>query len=113
MPNETPKRVVRVHSYTRSDGTRVRAHGRTMAAWKQAGLAWAGTTASGLTAAALVLELGFTLISVVALLLTVLLGILSAKLTAKATRPQRTMRAKAQTRPAARRTTTTTRRTRR
>src|SRR5262249_11593095 len=58
----------RVGGYTRRDGTRVRSHNRTVNPWRDAGVAWAGTAATGATTAALVFELGLTLISTVAIL---------------------------------------------
>lgn len=94
------KRTTRVHTYTRRDGTRVRTHNRAISEWKKAGAAWAATAGSGATTLALVTQFGLALISTLAIVLTLLLGALSASLTAKATAPKRTMRAK--TRPRSR-----------
>lgn len=91
---------VRGHRRTTASGrtTKVRSHSRS-AAWRQAGAAWAGAGVSGVTTLAVVLQFGFTLISTIFLVLTVLLGMLGAKATARATRPQRRMRAKVKARP--------------
>jgi hypothetical protein len=80
----------------------VRAHSRTVTAWQQAGIAWAGTAASGATTLALVVELGLTLVSSVLMLLTALIGALAVAATAKASKLRRRIRAKTR-RPAARR----------
>jgi hypothetical protein len=102
----------RVGSYTRRDGTRVRHHQRTVNPWRDAGVAWAGAAVSGATTAAVVLELGLTLISTVAILLTVIIGAVAVKATNKATKQRRTMRTRAKasprSRPAAARSRTTT-----
>lgn len=100
------KTRVRAHTRTTQTGrtTRVRSHSRTVTAWQQAGIAWAGTAATGATTLALVLELGFTLISAVVMLLTALVGALAIAATAKASKPRRRIRAKARSgrRPATR-----------
>ena len=96
----TGKTRVRQHTRTTQTGrtVKVRSHDRTITAWKQAGIAWAGTAASGATTLALVFELGFTLISGIVMLLTALIGSLAVMATAKATQPQRKMRAKTKAR---------------
>ncbi|MEV5707266.1 hypothetical protein [Actinoallomurus sp. NPDC052274] len=94
---------VRSHTRTTQSGRRVkvRSHDRTITAWRQAGVAWAGTAASGTTALAMVLEFGFTLVSGIFMVLTALIGSLAVLATAKATAPQRRMHAKTR-RPRAR-----------
>lgn len=102
----TGKARVRAHTRTSQTGRtyRVRSHSRTVTAWQQAGMAWAGTAATGATTLALVVELGLTLISAVLILVTALVGSLAVAATAKASKPRRRIRAKAQSgrRPATR-----------
>lgn len=109
MPQQPPKRTTRVRNYTRSDGTKVRSHDRRLA-WKKAAAAWSGTAASGALSVALVLELGFTIISALAMLLTAIIGALAVKYSQQMAAPRRRMRAN--TRPAPRRRTTSTQRKR-
>lgn len=105
MPPAKPKKApsktnrttrVRQHSRTTQTGKRVhvKSHNRTITAWQQAGIAWAGTAATGATTLAMVVEFGFALISTIVLLLTLLLGVLATAATAKASAPRRKMRAK-------------------
>lgn len=84
----------RVGSYTKGDGTRVGAHSRTNNQWKQAGAAWASAGASGAVSLAMVAELGFTVLSGLAMLLTALFAAGALMLTEKATRKQRAMKRK-------------------
>lgn len=105
-------RTTRVRSHMRN-GRRVRSYSQTRQAWQQAGIAWAGTAASGATTLALVVQLGFALVSAIAVILTVLLGAWTASATAKATAPRRRMRAKTRPRPAARKRPATRKRTKR
>jgi hypothetical protein len=84
----------KVGSYTRADGTKVGAHSRDNNQWKQAGAAWASAGASGAVSLALVAELGFTVLSGLAMLLTALFAAGALLLTEKATRKQRTLRRK-------------------
>lgn len=90
MPPE--KRTTRVRSHTRRDGTKVHSHNRE-AAMAQAKAAWVGTGISGLTTIALVLEMGLTIISTIALVLTALLGLLAVHASQKATKNKRKLRA--------------------
>ncbi|WP_141576090.1 hypothetical protein [Actinomadura sp. WMMA1423] len=102
------KRTTRVRSHTRSDGTKVKSHNRE-AALAQAKAAWAGAGVSGLTTLALVVEMGFTIISTTALIITALLGWLAVYATQRTAKNKRKIRA---TRATARRNTgrrTTTR----
>lgn len=105
----TTSKKARVRAHTRTTQTgrtvHVRSHSRTVTAWRQAGIAWAGTAASGATTLALVVELGFTLLSAVLMLATALVGSLAVAATARASKPRRRMRAKTRAgrRPAARR----------
>lgn len=87
MPNHR-KGPTRVRSYNRLDGTKVRSHNRS-AEWRKAGAAWSSTAASGAVSLALVTELGFTLISAVVMLATVLIGALAVTLTQRAAAPHR------------------------
>lgn len=110
-PRKNTTGKARVGGYTRHDGTRVRSHQRTVNPWRDAAVAWGGTAASGATTAALVLELGLTLISTLAILLTVIIGAVAVKATNRSTKQRRTLRAKAKarihSRPAASRSRTT------
>ncbi|TDD27355.1 hypothetical protein E1287_34630 [Actinomadura sp. KC06] len=85
------KRTTRVRSHTRSDGTKVKSHNRE-AAVAQAKAAWAGAGISGLTTLALVFEMGFTIITAVALIITALVGWLAVRASEKATKNKRKLR---------------------
>lgn len=86
------KRTTRVRSHTRKDGTKVKSHNRE-AAVAQAKAAWAGAGVSGLTTLALVLEMGFTIISTAALIITALLGWAAVYASQRAAKNKRKMRA--------------------
>lgn len=101
MPVQPSRPTIRVSSYTKRDGTKVRSHDR-RAEWKKAAAAWSTTAAAGTVSAALVAELGFTLISAVAMVLTALVLALAVALTRKLNEPKRKMRAKTR-KPAPRR----------
>ncbi|MEO3788532.1 hypothetical protein ABGB12_34845 [Actinocorallia sp. B10E7] len=80
----------RVASYTRADGTRVRSHTR------QAGIArtkaaWVGLGFSSLTATAIVLEAGVTLLSTLAVLLVALLTTVAVLATTVADKNKKTL----------------------
>ena len=94
----------RVGSYTRSDGTRVRAHTR-KADIARSKAAWVGLGFSTVTATAIVLEAGVTLISTLAIALTALLTTVAVVAGATAERNKKTLRGRKTTR----RTTRTTR----
>ncbi|MCW2919144.1 MAG: hypothetical protein JWN52_7212 [Actinomycetia bacterium] len=111
MTNPQNRRTTRVNSYTKRDGTKVRSHDRSVA-WKRAAAAWAGAGISGVTTLGLVFELGMTLISTLALVLTALLGFIAVKASQHAAKNRMQMRAKVKARPKARPRTTTTRRRR-
>lgn len=104
------KRTSHVRGHTRKDGTKVKSHNRE-AALAQAKAAWIGTGVSGLTTLALVLEMGLTIISTIALIITALVGWAAVHATQKATKNKRKMRAsvKARKRPASRGRTSTSR----
>lgn len=91
-------RTTRVRTHTRTSATgkavRVRSHSRTMSEWRKAGVAWLGAAGSGATTLALVVEAGFALVSVAALLLTLVLSLVAGVLTEKASASKRKMRAK-------------------
>ncbi|MFD0854163.1 hypothetical protein ACFQ07_18140, partial [Actinomadura adrarensis] len=86
------KRSAHVRSHTRKDGTKVKSHNRD-AAVAQAKAAWVSTGVSGLTTVALVLEMGLTILSTTALVVTALLGWLGVWASQKATKNKRKMRA--------------------
>ena len=86
------KRTTRVRRHTRSNGTKVRSHNRE-AALAQAKAAWIGTGVSGLTTLALVVEMGFTIISTTALIITALLGWLAVYASQRTTKNKRKLRA--------------------
>ncbi|MFE9099809.1 hypothetical protein [Actinomadura geliboluensis] len=86
------KRSTRVRSHTRKDGTKVKSHNRE-AALAQAKAAWIGTGVSGLTTLALVVEMGLTIISTTALIITALVGWLAVHASQKATKNKRKLRA--------------------
>jgi hypothetical protein len=92
------KKNVNVHGHTMRTASgkvvRRKGHTRTVDTWKQAGVAWAGAAGSGAITLALVVELGFALISTVCMILTAVLGTLAVILSAKASKPRRRMRAK-------------------
>ncbi|MFV2172385.1 hypothetical protein ACFHW2_11615 [Actinomadura sp. LOL_016] len=91
------KRTTNVRSHTRRDGTRVRSHNRENA-WRQAGAAWAGVGVSTVTTLALVFEMGLTIVSTFALVITALVGLAAVAATQKATKNKRKMRAATQAR---------------
>lgn len=66
------KQTRRVTSYTRRDGTRVRSHTRD-AQWARSKKAWTGAGFAGVSAAAILVEFGFTLISTICVVLIALL----------------------------------------
>ena len=73
MPPKKPtEKRERVTSYTRRDGTRVRSHTRS-AHWARSRAAWAGAGFAGLSAGAILVEFGFTLISTACVVLIALL----------------------------------------
>lgn len=90
---QTRSGPTRVGSYTRADGTSVRSHSRENQ-WRQAAGAWVGAGASGALSLALVADLGFTIISGLAMLLTALIAAGALMATERVTRKQRTMRRK-------------------
>lgn len=104
------KKNVHVHGHTMRTASgkvvRRKGHTRTTETWKQAGVAWAGAAGSGAITLALVVELGFAVISAVCMILTAVLGTLAVILSQKASKPRRRMRAKTR-RPAARTRTRT------
>lgn len=65
MPAKQPRRVT---SYVKRDGTRVRSHTRS-AHWARSRAAWAGAGFAGLSATAILVEFGFTLVSTVCVVL--------------------------------------------
>lgn len=95
------KRTVHVRSHMRN-GKKVRSYSQQRDAWKKAGIAMGSAGASGTLAVASVLELGFTLISTIAVILTALLSMWAAQATAKAAQPRRTTRSKARSRTSSR-----------
>ncbi len=82
---------------TRTGTTTVREHDRQINPWKQAGAAWASAGASGAVSLAMVAELGFTIVSSLAILLTALIAAAALMATEKATRKQRAMKRKINT----------------
>lgn len=73
MPPKKPTdQKARVSSYTRKDGTRVRSHTRS-AHWTRSKAAWTGAGFAGLSASAILVEFGFTLISTTCVVLIALL----------------------------------------
>jgi hypothetical protein len=111
-----PKRTVHVRSHYR-DGHRVRAHSRRLD-WKSVGATWAVVGFSSLTTLALLAEFGLEMVSMIAIIITALFGLLATWVTTKATEKQRQMRAKTAPPPRrrkgnGRRPTTTRSRTRR
>jgi len=104
-PNPSPgKRPAnaRVGSYTRSDGTKVRSHTRT-ANLARSKAAWAGLGFSTLTATAIVLEAGVTLVSTLAVTLIAVLTTVAVLAGGYAERNKKTLNG----RKSARRTTRT------
>jgi hypothetical protein len=96
MPPKTPtggtrKTTVRGHTRTSASGKviKVSRHSRTIGQWKEAAVAWSSTGASGTLAIASLIELGFTLVSTICLVLTVLLAAWSVKATTKVARKRR------------------------
>lgn len=85
------RRTTNVRGHTRRDGTRVHSYNR-QDAWRQAGAAWAGAGISGLTTLALVFEMGLTIISTLALVITAILGLLAVVASQKATKNKRKLR---------------------
>jgi hypothetical protein len=71
-PTGRPQQRERVTSYIRKDGTRVRSHTRS-AHWARSRAAWAGAGFAGLSAAAILVEFGFTLISTTCVVLIAVL----------------------------------------
>ncbi|WP_141581308.1 hypothetical protein [Actinomadura sp. WMMA1423] len=67
-PTGRTQQKPRVTSYVRKDGTRVRSHTRS-AHWARSRAAWAGAGFAGLSATAILVEFGFTLISTVCVVL--------------------------------------------
>lgn len=65
MPANQQRRVT---SYVKKDGTRVRSHTRS-AHWARSRAAWAGAGFAGLSATAILVEFGFTLVSTVCVVL--------------------------------------------
>jgi len=81
----------RVRSYRRADGTQVRSHQRDgREAWASAGKAWLFAGASGATAVAATLEAGFTTVTAVATITTLIFGIIAGEKTRSAARHRRT-----------------------
>lgn len=95
------KQTVHVQKHLRN-GKPVKGYSQHREAWKQAGIAWSMTGASGVGTAAMVTQLGLAVISVVAILLTVILGVVSAVLTDKVVKQNRATQSK---RPARKRRT--------
>lgn len=65
----TEKQPRRVTSYVRKDGTRVKSHTRS-AGWARSRAAWVGAGFSTLTAAAILWEMGATVLATVAVVIT-------------------------------------------
>jgi high-affinity Fe2+/Pb2+ permease len=103
----TDKQPRRVTSYVRKDGTRVKSHTRS-AGWARSRAAWVGAGFSTLTAAALLWELGATVLATVAIVITAGLTTVAVIAGKQAEKNRKTMHRQQQRR---RRTSTTRRRT--
>lgn len=104
-PTGRTQQKPRVTSYVRKDGTRVRSHTRS-AHWARSRAAWAGAGFAGLSATAILVEFGFTLISTVCVVLIAVLTTLAVIAGQYAEKNKKTMG-----RQQRRRRTTRTRRT--
>jgi len=87
----------RVGSYTRTDGTRVRTHTRSVG-WTRSRRAWAGLGFGTLTSVAIVLEAGVTIVSTLAIILTAVLTAVAVIAAGYAEKNKKTLRAKTRTR---------------
>ncbi len=92
MPEGTPDRTTRVRSHYNA-GHRVRAHRRRLN-WTSVGKSWGLVGFSALTTLALLAEFGLEMVSMIAVILTALFGLLATWITLKATEKQRKMTAK-------------------
>lgn len=92
MPNEPQRTRVRSHH---NAGHRVRAHNRRLN-WKSVGATWAVVGFSALTTLGLLAEFGLEMLSMVAIIITALVGLLATWVTTKSTEKQRKMRARTQ-----------------
>lgn len=90
MPPSGQRRT-RVRSHTRRDGTRVRSHRRRVS-WAPAAAAWSGAGVASATSLALLVELGFVLVSTLALVLTAALGTIAVRASKRASANRRKMR---------------------
>ncbi|MEO5874595.1 MAG: hypothetical protein ABIS86_00280 [Streptosporangiaceae bacterium] len=103
-PKPPPKKTTRVRDYTRTDGTKVRSHNRSLA-WQQARAAWVGVGITGITTTGLIAEFGLNLVSTIFLVLTALVTWVAVWASQKANGNKAKMRAaaKARKRPTTRR----------
>lgn len=111
MP-EPPRKTVNVRSHYR-DGHRVRSHTRRLN-WRSVGATWAVCGFSLLTTLGLLFEFGLEMVSMIAIIVTALVGLLATWVTVKSTEKQRAMRARTSPRNRSRgsgRRTTSARRT--
>ncbi len=99
-----PQRATKVRAHYRA-GTRVKSHNRKLA-WMDARAAWGGAAVSGVTTLGLLAQMGVTLLSTVALIITALLGLLAVLASEQSTKNHKRIKAAARKRkPAAKRTT--------
>jgi hypothetical protein len=89
-PKKSANERDRVSSYERKDGTRVRSHTRS-AHWARSRAAWTGAGFAGLSATAILVEFGFTLISTTCVVLIAVLTGMAVLAGAVAEKNKKTM----------------------